>query len=72
MTPATASGVAVPRELLINGADDVHIAQHDTLVSKGRRDTVAELIPYAGHCAPTKLPYVMATITDWLANVFSD
>ena len=57
--------------LVINGADDVHIAQHDTLVFKGRRDTVAELIPNAGHCAPTKLPYVMATIIDWLANAFS-
>lgn len=31
--------------LVINGADDVHVPQHDTLVFEGRRDTVVELIP---------------------------
>jgi esterase FrsA len=54
--------------LVINGADDVHVPQHDTLVFQGRRDTVVDLIPDAGHCAPTKLPQVMATIADWLAR----
>jgi esterase FrsA len=39
-----------------------------TLVFQGRRDTVVDLIPDAGHCAPTKLPYVMATIADWLVR----
>ena len=43
--------------LVINGADDVHVPQHDTLVFQGRRDTFVDLIPDAGHCAPTKLPY---------------
>jgi esterase FrsA len=54
--------------LVINGADDVHVPQHDTLVFEGRRDTVVDLIPNAGHCAPTELPYVMATIADWLTR----
>jgi esterase FrsA len=54
--------------LVINGADDVHVPQHDTLVFQGRRDTVVDLIPNAGHCAPTELPYVMATISDWLTR----
>jgi esterase FrsA len=54
--------------LVINGADDVHVPQHDTLVFQGRRDTVVDLIPNAGHCAPTKLPQVMATIADWLTR----
>ena len=54
--------------LVINGANDVHVPQHDTLVFQGRRDTVVDLIPDAGHCAPTKLPYVMATIADWLTR----
>jgi esterase FrsA len=54
--------------LVINGADDVHVPQHDTLVFRGRRDTVVDLIPNAGHCAPTELPYVMTTIADWLTR----
>ena len=54
--------------LVINGADDVHVPQHDTLVFQGRRDTVVDLIPNAGHCAPTELPYVMATIAEWLTR----
>jgi esterase FrsA len=57
--------------LVINGADDVHVPQHDTLVFQGRRDTVVELIPEAGHCAPTKLPYVMATIAEWLTRTLA-
>jgi esterase FrsA len=54
--------------LVINGANDVHVPRHDTLVFQGRRDTVVDLIPDAGHSAPTKLPYVMATIADWLTR----
>ena len=52
--------------LVINGADDVHVPQHDTLVFQGRRDTVVELIPDAPHCATTKLPEVFSTIISWL------
>jgi esterase FrsA len=52
--------------LVINGADDVHVPQHDTLVFEGRHDTVVELIPDAPHCATTKLPEVFSTITGWL------
>ena len=40
--------------LVLNGADDVHVPQHDTLVFDGRRDTEVHLIADAGHCAPTK------------------
>ena len=51
--------------LVINGADDVHVPQHDTLVFQGRRDTVVELLPDTGHCAVTKLPEVFSTIAGW-------
>jgi esterase FrsA len=54
--------------LVINGADDVHVPQHDTLVFQGRRDTVVELIPDTGHCAVTKLPEVFSTIVGWLGR----
>lgn len=60
------------RMLVINGADDVHIPQHDTLVFQGRRDTVVDLIPDTGHCATTKLPQAMATIADWLARTLAE
>jgi esterase FrsA len=52
--------------LIINGADDVHVPQHDTLVFQGRRDTAVELIPDTGHCATSKLPQAMNTIASWL------
>ena len=52
--------------LVINGANDVHVPQHDTLVFQGRRDTVVELIPGTGHCASSKLPQATATIAGWL------
>jgi esterase FrsA len=57
--------------LVINGADDVHVPQHDTLVFEGRRDTVVELIPDAPHCATTKLPEVFSTIIGWLGRTLS-
>jgi esterase FrsA len=58
--------------LVINGADDVHVPQHDTLVFEGRRDTVAELIPDTGHCASSQLPQAMATISGWLKQALAD
>ena len=57
--------------LVINGADDVHVPQHDTLVFEGRRDTVVELIADAPHCATTKLPEVFTTIIGWLSRTLS-
>ena len=57
--------------LVINGADDVHVPQHDTLVFQGRRDTVVELIPGTGHCATSQLPQAMATIADWLERTLA-
>ena len=57
--------------LVINGADDVHVPQHDTLVFQGRRDTVVELIPDAPHCATTKLPEVFSTILGWLSRTLA-
>jgi esterase FrsA len=35
--------------LVLNGADDVHVPQHDTLVFAGRRHTEVHLIPDTGH-----------------------
>lgn len=52
--------------LIVNGADDVHVPQHDTLVFEGRRDTVVRLIPGTGHCGTSKFPEVMAAIMGWL------
>jgi esterase FrsA len=57
--------------LVINGADDVHVPQHDTLVFQGRRDTVVELIPDTGHCAVSKLPEVFSTVLGWLGRTLT-
>ncbi|MGW6279914.1 alpha/beta hydrolase [Kribbella sp. NPDC055071] len=57
--------------LVINGADDVHVPQHDTLVFEGRRATVVDLIPNTGHCATTKLPQATATIATWLKQTLA-
>jgi esterase FrsA len=55
--------------LAINGADDVHVPQHDTLIFDGRRSSTAELIPNTGHCAAPKRLEAVATIIDWLADL---
>ena len=57
--------------LVVNGADDVHVPQHDTLVFEGRRDTEVVLIPDTGHCASSKLPEAMATILGWLGRTLA-
>jgi esterase FrsA len=57
--------------LVINGADDVHIPQHDTLVFRGRRDTAVELLPDTGHCAVTKFPEASSIIAGWLARTLA-
>jgi hypothetical protein len=45
--------------VVINGTNDVHVPQHDTLVFQGRHDTEVHLIPDTGHCAVSKLPEVL-------------
>lgn len=57
--------------LVINGADDVHIPQQDTLVFQGRRDTEVHLLPDTGHCAVTKLPEAMMIMMGWLNRKLS-
>jgi esterase FrsA len=54
--------------LVVNGADDVHIPQQDTLVFEGRRDTEVHLIPGTGHCTTSKLPETIPLMTTWLRN----
>ncbi len=54
--------------LVVNGADDVHVPQHDTLVFEGRRDTDVHLIPDTGHCATSKLPEVIPLMFGWLQH----
>jgi esterase FrsA len=52
--------------LVINGADDVHVPQQDTLVFRGRRDTRVELLAGTGHCAVSKLGEAVQLMVDWL------
>lgn len=52
--------------LIINGADDVHVVQADTLIFEGRRDTDVHLIAGTGHVAASKLPEIVPTMTAWL------
>ncbi len=52
--------------LIVNGADDVHIPQHDTLVFEGRRDTEVHLLPDTGHCATSKIGEVGPLMIGWL------
>ena len=57
--------------LVINGADDVHVPQQDTLVFQGRRDTEVHLIPGTGHCAVSKWGAVIPMISEWLQRTLS-
>ncbi|WP_369368523.1 alpha/beta hydrolase family protein [Streptomyces sp. CG4] len=52
--------------LVVNGADDVHVPQEDTLVLQERSDTDVQLLPDTGHCAVSKFPEVIPAILDWL------
>ncbi|MER7930096.1 alpha/beta hydrolase family protein [Streptomyces sp. NPDC096057] len=52
--------------LVINGADDVHVPQDDTLVFTGRRDTEVHLLPDTGHCAVSKMPHVLQLMFEWI------
>jgi esterase FrsA len=55
--------------LAMNGADDVHVPQQDTLVFDGRRNCTAQLIPNAGHCCAPKRREAVGTIIEWLADI---
>jgi esterase FrsA len=55
--------------LAINGSDDVHVPQQDTLVFQGRRRCTAHLVANTGHCCSPKRREAVATIIDWLANL---
>jgi esterase FrsA len=61
-------GINAPM-LAINGTDDVHVPQQDTLVFQGRRDCTSQLIPNTGHCCSPKRREAVATIIDWLAHL---
>jgi esterase FrsA len=54
--------------LVVNGADDVHVVQKDTLVFTDRADTEVHLIAGTGHCAVSKLPEVVPLMTTWLRS----
>jgi esterase FrsA len=57
--------------IVINGAEDIHVPQADTLLFAGRRDTRVELLPETGHCAISKLDEVVALMIDWLNETLS-
>jgi esterase FrsA len=52
--------------LVINGADDVHVVQADTLAFRGRPGTEIILVPGTGHCAASKLPQIIPVMIGWL------
>jgi esterase FrsA len=52
--------------MVVNGADDIHVPQEDTLVFQDRRHTRVELLPDTGHCAVSKLGEVVPLMIDWL------
>lgn len=58
--------------LVVNGADDVHVPQEDTLAFEGRRDTTVHLIPETGHCAATKSAEAFGIIQTWLRDALAD
>jgi esterase FrsA len=52
--------------IVVNGAEDIHVPQQDTLVFRGRRDTRVELLPDTGHCAVSVLGDVIPLMIGWL------
>jgi esterase FrsA len=48
--------------LVVTGADDVQVPQHDTQVFQGRRDTQVHLVADTGHCAISQLPEVLTVV----------
>jgi esterase FrsA len=58
--------------LVVNGTDDVHVPQHDTVVFEGRRETEVHLIPDTGHCAMTKFPEAVGLMFSWLQRILEN
>jgi esterase FrsA len=54
--------------IVVNGADDIHVPQQDTLVFGDRRHTRVELLPDTGHCAISQLDDVIPLLIDWLSE----
>jgi esterase FrsA len=57
--------------LVLNGADDHLVPQHDTLVFQGRPNTEVHLLPDAGHCGGHKLPEAAGLILGWLQTALA-
>ena len=57
--------------LVVNGADDIHVPQADTLVFLDRRETRVELLSDTGHCAISKLGDVIPMMIGWLDETLS-
>jgi esterase FrsA len=57
--------------IVVNGAEDIHVPQQDTLVFKGRRETRVELLPDTGHCAISKLDEAVGLMIGWLNEALS-
>jgi esterase FrsA len=54
--------------LVINGADEVHAPEHDTLVFQHRPNTEVQLVLDTGHCAISKLGEVLPAIAAWITR----
>ncbi len=57
--------------LVVNGADDIHVPQADTLVFRDRRQTRVELLADTGHCAVSKFAEVIPAMIGWLNETLS-
>jgi esterase FrsA len=53
---------------VINGADDIHVPEHDTLVFRGRRNTEVEMMEGTGHCAVSKWDEMLGKVIAWLSD----
>ncbi len=57
--------------LVVNGAEDIHVPEADTLVFLDRRETRVELLADTGHCAISQLADVVPMMIGWLAETLS-
>lgn len=56
---------------VINGVEDIHVPQHDTLVFRGRRNTEVEMMEGTGHCAVSKWDEMLEKVLAWLSGQIS-
>ena len=56
---------------IVNGAEDIHVPQHDTLVFRGRRNTEVEMMEGTGHCAVSKWDEMLGKVVEWLNGQIS-